>query len=167
MGKRSPPPNNEWLKSRYRALGWTQQTLAAELGVSPSRISELVTGNRRLQFQEIVPMARALKMPIGDLVMAFGPDEDESARDARLDRVPPINRDVMARAVRAIEKYVEQEDARVSNRMFNNLCVVAYDFAALHGDAAGERDIEKRLLDFAKGFVASTEYNNGPDDGSG
>lgn len=156
--------NNEWLKDRYKALGWTQQTLAVEIGVSASRVSELITGNRRLQFQEIVPLARALKMPIDDIVLAFGAADDARRRQARVERVPPINRDVMARAVRAIEKYVEQEKAKIGNKMFNNLCVVAYDFAALHKDAGGERDIEKRILDFAKGFVASTEYNAPPDD---
>lgn len=58
----------------YRvARGWTLDSLAARCGLSPSNLSRIETGQRRIALDQLVPLARALGTTIDQLVEP--PDE--------------------------------------------------------------------------------------------
>ncbi|MCC6437810.1 MAG: helix-turn-helix domain-containing protein [Acidimicrobiales bacterium] len=63
------------LRSLRLARGWTLEELAGRAHVSPSTLSRLETGDRRLALDLLVPLARALDTTIDELV-ASGSDDD-------------------------------------------------------------------------------------------
>jgi transcriptional regulator with XRE-family HTH domain len=66
------------IRSRIRGLrisrGWSLDALAARCFVSPSTLSRIETGNRRIALDQLVPIARALDTTLDELV---SPPEDE------------------------------------------------------------------------------------------
>lgn len=58
-GKRRP---NEWIAERLRALGRTQSELAQHMGVPAPRISDILNGGRRVQLDELKPLAEFLDL---------------------------------------------------------------------------------------------------------
>lgn len=63
------------LRSLRLARGWTLDDLAERAAVSPSTLSRLETGDRRLALDLLVALARALGTTIDELV-ATGTDDD-------------------------------------------------------------------------------------------
>ncbi|WP_432541810.1 helix-turn-helix domain-containing protein [Kineococcus sp. SYSU DK002] len=67
------------IRRRIRGLrlarGWSLDNLAARCFLSPSTLSRLETGNRRIALDQLVPIARALDTTLDDLV-ATEDDED-------------------------------------------------------------------------------------------
>jgi transcriptional regulator with XRE-family HTH domain len=55
--------------------GWLQKDLAKRLGWGGTKVSELETGARRVQVDELGPLCRALGVPLWKL--AEGTDEEE------------------------------------------------------------------------------------------
>lgn len=50
------------------ARGWTLDSLAARCGLSPSNLSRIETGGRRIALDQLVPIARALDTTLDQLV---------------------------------------------------------------------------------------------------
>ncbi|NAZ83244.1 helix-turn-helix domain-containing protein [Kineococcus sp. R8] len=67
------------IRRRIRALrlakGWSLDTLAARCFLSPSTLSRIETGDRRLALDQLVPIARVLEVSLDELVES-GEDED-------------------------------------------------------------------------------------------
>lgn len=63
------------LRSLRLARGWTLDELAGRAHVSPSTLSRLETGDRRLALDLLVPLARALGTTIDELVATDADDE--------------------------------------------------------------------------------------------
>ncbi|PRY16068.1 helix-turn-helix domain-containing protein [Kineococcus rhizosphaerae] len=67
------------IRRRIRGLrlarGWSLDNLAARCFLSPSTLSRLETGGRRIALDQLVPIARALDTTLDDLV-ATAEDED-------------------------------------------------------------------------------------------
>ncbi|MBS2539588.1 helix-turn-helix domain-containing protein [Catenulispora sp. NF23] len=61
------------IRSLRLARGWTLDSLAARCGLSPSNLSRIETGQRRIALDQLVPIARALGTTIDQLAEA--PDE--------------------------------------------------------------------------------------------
>ena len=61
------------IRSLRLARGWTLDSLAARCGLSPSNLSRIETGRRRIALDQLVPIARALGTTIDQLVEP--PDE--------------------------------------------------------------------------------------------
>ncbi|POH71888.1 helix-turn-helix transcriptional regulator [Arthrobacter glacialis] len=57
------------------ALGWSLDNLAARCGLSPSTLSRIETGHRRIALDQLVPIARALGTTL-DALVESGSDED-------------------------------------------------------------------------------------------
>ena len=66
------------IRSRIRGLrisrGWSLDALAARCYLSPSTLSRIETGSRRIALDQLVPIARALDTTLDELV---SPPEDE------------------------------------------------------------------------------------------
>jgi len=66
------------IRSRIRGLrisrGWSLDALAARCYLSPSTLSRIETGSRRIALDQLVPLARALDTTLDELV---SPPEDE------------------------------------------------------------------------------------------
>jgi transcriptional regulator with XRE-family HTH domain len=62
------------LRSLRQARGWTIDDLAVRASMSPSTISRLETGRRRLSLDHLVTLARALDTTVDELLVA---DEDD------------------------------------------------------------------------------------------
>lgn len=69
----------EIIRRRIRSLrlarGWSLDALAARCHLSPSTLSRIETGHRRIALDQLVPIARALDTTLDELVEAPG-DED-------------------------------------------------------------------------------------------
>ncbi len=66
------------VRRRLRALrvarGWSLETMGARCFLSPSTLSRIETGGRRIALDQLVPLARALGVSLDDLVSV---DDDE------------------------------------------------------------------------------------------
>ncbi|MFK0290685.1 helix-turn-helix domain-containing protein [Streptomyces sp. NPDC090442] len=62
------------IRGLRRARGWTLDALAARCNLSPSNLSRIETGRRRIALDQLVPIARALDTTLDQLVES---DEDE------------------------------------------------------------------------------------------
>lgn len=80
------PDLDATVRSRLRSLrlarGWTLDELAGRAHVSPSTLSRLETGDRRLALDLLVALARALETTIDELV-ASGSDDDVIIRPSK------------------------------------------------------------------------------------
>jgi transcriptional regulator with XRE-family HTH domain len=63
------------IKGLRLARGWSLDTLAARCYLSPSTLSRIETGHRRIALDQLVPIARALGTTLDQLVES-GTDED-------------------------------------------------------------------------------------------
>ena len=67
------------IRQRIRGLrtarGWSLDALAARCHLSPSTLSRIETGHRRIALDQLVPIARALGTTLDQLVESVG-DED-------------------------------------------------------------------------------------------
>lgn len=67
------------VRSRIRALrlakGWSLDTLAARSFLSPSNLSRIETGQRRIALDQLVPIARALDTTLDQLIESPGDDD--------------------------------------------------------------------------------------------
>jgi transcriptional regulator with XRE-family HTH domain len=77
------------IRSRIRALrlarGWSLDTLAERSFLSPSNLSRIETGQRRIALDQLVPIARALDTTLDQLIES--PDDDDVViRPQRSDR---------------------------------------------------------------------------------
>jgi transcriptional regulator with XRE-family HTH domain len=63
-----------WIKDRVRFLrpkGKTQTGLAAALGIDPSRVTEIIKGDRQIKSSEVAPLAAYLEMTVTDVMAAM------------------------------------------------------------------------------------------------
>ena len=63
-----------WIKDRVRFLrpkGKTQTGLAAALGLDPSRVTEIIKGDRQIKSSEVAPLAAYLEMAVADVMAAI------------------------------------------------------------------------------------------------
>jgi len=77
------------IRGRIRGLrlarGWSLDTLAARCFLSPSTLSRIETGHRRIALDQLVPIARALGTTLDQLVES-GDDDDVVIRPQRARR---------------------------------------------------------------------------------
>lgn len=65
----------QWIRDRVQALrhkGKTLSGLARALGVDPARVTEMIKGTRRIQFDELQPMAAYLEVSVEELMSGRG-----------------------------------------------------------------------------------------------
>src|SRR5262249_20989512 len=81
--------NVEMLRSLREVRGWDQRTLAAHADVDRSIISRIERGTQRdLKVSILVAIARALEVPIDQLIVAAeAPDRDQTQLVAELSAV--------------------------------------------------------------------------------
>ncbi|WP_241385321.1 helix-turn-helix domain-containing protein [Rhodococcus sp. CH91] len=79
---------DQLIRQRIRSLrlarGWTLDALAARCHISPSNLSRIETGRRRIALDQLVPIARALDTTIDQLVESGG-DQDVVIRPQACD----------------------------------------------------------------------------------
>jgi transcriptional regulator with XRE-family HTH domain len=63
------------IKGLRRARGWSLDTLAARCFLSPSTLSRIETGHRRIALDQLVPIARALGTTLDQLVESVDDDD--------------------------------------------------------------------------------------------
>jgi transcriptional regulator with XRE-family HTH domain len=80
------PALDQLIRQRIRGLrvarGWSLDALAARCHLSPSSLSRIETGHRRIALDQLVPIARALGTTLDQLVDS-GDDEDVVIRPQR------------------------------------------------------------------------------------
>ncbi|HEY5320870.1 MAG TPA: XRE family transcriptional regulator [Galbitalea sp.] len=78
------------IRSRIRALrlarGWSLDTLAERSFLSPSNLSRIETGQRRIALDQLVPIARALDTTLDQLIESQSDDDDVVIRPQRSER---------------------------------------------------------------------------------
>ncbi|SIR81495.1 helix-turn-helix transcriptional regulator [Williamsia sterculiae] len=84
--KDEPDSVDTLIRTRIRGLrvarGWSLDALAARCHLSPSTLSRIETGHRRIVLDQLIPLARALGTTLDDLV-ASDLDEDVVIRPQR------------------------------------------------------------------------------------
>ncbi|MEP6560531.1 MAG: helix-turn-helix transcriptional regulator [Nakamurella sp.] len=82
------------IRQRIRALrlarGWSLDVLAGVCFLSPSTLSRIETGDRRIALDQLVPIARALETTLDELVSS-GEDDDVVIRPQPTHRVNVTN----------------------------------------------------------------------------
>jgi phage repressor protein C with HTH and peptisase S24 domain len=68
--------SSQWIALRLKMIGKRQVELAREIGLDPSAVSKLIKGERRLQTDEIAPLAAALQVTGETLLRALREDDD-------------------------------------------------------------------------------------------
>ncbi|MFZ0216082.1 MAG: helix-turn-helix transcriptional regulator [Candidatus Dormiibacterota bacterium] len=72
-------PLDSVIRQRIRGLrvarGWSLDTLAARCYLSPSNLSRIETGHRRIALDQLVPIARALGTTLDQLVESAGEED--------------------------------------------------------------------------------------------
>jgi transcriptional regulator with XRE-family HTH domain len=63
------------IKGLRLAKGWSLDVLAARCFLSPSTLSRIETGHRRISLDQLVPLARALGSSLDELVEPVGADD--------------------------------------------------------------------------------------------
>ena len=63
------------IRSLRLSLGWTLDTLASRCYLSPSTLSRIETGHRRIALDQLVPIAQALGTTLDQLVEPEGDDD--------------------------------------------------------------------------------------------
>ena len=88
------------IRQRIRELrlsrGWSLDSLAARSGISPSTLSRIETGGRRIGLDHLVPLARALEIGLDQLLEEPG-QEDVVIRPQRRD-VPGMTMWILSQA---------------------------------------------------------------------
>ena len=69
-------PRHQWLDDQLEKLGRKKSELAEAMGVSPTRISELLNGRYRVPVARIPAMSKFLEMPVSLLVARLNSNED-------------------------------------------------------------------------------------------
>lgn len=78
---------SDWLISAMNERGWNQAALARAAGLTPTAISNLITGKRNPGIDSCIPIANALKLPAETVLLAAGLIEQEPDKDERLYKV--------------------------------------------------------------------------------
>src|ERR1700722_19549326 len=63
------------IKGLRLARGWSLDSLAARCQLSPSTLSRIETGHRRISIDQLLPIARALGTSLDQLVEPVGSDD--------------------------------------------------------------------------------------------
>lgn len=63
---------SKWLQNRLDELGWTQADLARKSGLTTAAISRIMTEDRSIGLKSCTAIARALNIPIEDIMIAAG-----------------------------------------------------------------------------------------------
>jgi HTH-type transcriptional regulator / antitoxin HigA len=93
-----PPPDPlRLIEFKLKELGWSQRDLARKLGwSSPGRVSELLSGKRRLTLRHVQELSAALGLPAGLLLPQVPPDTDEHVwlrlRRSQVSRLSPVDK---------------------------------------------------------------------------
>ena len=78
---------SDWLISAMNERGWNQAALARAAGLTPTAISNLITGKRNPGIDSCIPIANALKLPAETVLLAAGLIEQEPDKDERLYKI--------------------------------------------------------------------------------
>lgn len=65
-------PDKEWFKSQSKLVGISQRSLAKTVGLDPSALNRSLRGARKFQMHEAALMARALGVPICEVIAKIG-----------------------------------------------------------------------------------------------
>lgn len=79
---KQPTINKSWFVTALRDAERTQADLAGLLEISPSQISKLFKGERRVQLDEVVAIANFLHKPIREVLINLGVPLDDSVGGA-------------------------------------------------------------------------------------
>jgi plasmid maintenance system antidote protein VapI len=80
MSKEKPASKpNGWIEARLTAVKAKKKDLAAAISVSPTRITEIIAGKRKVKAAEVAALARVLKLSDADfLTQLNGGTESEA-----------------------------------------------------------------------------------------
>lgn len=67
-----PAFNARWFKDRCRALGITQRVIAEKMKLNPATVTAMFSGDRKIQMNEAVELARLLRTDLDEVLAAAG-----------------------------------------------------------------------------------------------
>lgn len=73
-----PSPDREWFARRFKECGYSQNGLARALALSPTTLTFMLAGSRRITTGELVAIARLLKVSLATLVHKLGFEHETS-----------------------------------------------------------------------------------------
>lgn len=76
-----------WLNRELNFRGWSQSELARRANITPSTISRILTGDRKIGNDVATSIADALRVPKEEVLRAAGLLTKSNPRDERIERI--------------------------------------------------------------------------------
>ena len=92
------------LAALRKARGLTQSELAEQIGVNQTAVGSYEIGRRRIPLSQVAPLARALGVPVSDLVEASEPGGAKPGPTPKLQR----QIEMVSRLPRSRQKFVSE-----------------------------------------------------------
>lgn len=73
-GGSTPKIDHAWFTEQFEDVGLSQRGAARELGIDASSLAHALYGNRKLQIQEAIDLARVLRLPLRQVLERAGYD---------------------------------------------------------------------------------------------
>lgn len=126
-----------WIQTRLDQLGKTQAGLGTALGLDRHKANHLISGTRRLQVQEVIPLAHYLECSVTEiLAKATGEEPPQEPRAA-------FGKEVVWNVAKFLAPKLGFSEPNEFADMFVDLC----DYAA--NPPAGGSDSMANVVDFA------------------
>lgn len=131
----------DWIPARLEEVGKRQSDLAQAMGITPSKLSKTLSGQRKLQLQELRPMCECLRLRIEDAMELF---------EGRTDKAPPmVAEGPSERLVERVVLYVLTANEQFGSRQTNaQLASTIAQFSMnFRGDPKNFELFERQLRD--------------------
>lgn len=146
----------DWIVERLEQLGKRHVDLAQAVGLSPSKLSRTLHGERRLQVAELIALCSFLEVPVEDAAeLILG---NEAAVEPRLPATqapPPV---LPSRLIERIALYVLQANAQYGGPQSTEqlASTIAQFCTTFEGDPENYAEFERRLEEAIKTAVRFT-----------
>lgn len=147
----------EWVVSRLEALGRKHSELALAVGLSPSKMSRTLRGDRRLQVHEMFALCEFLQIPVEEAVHLFmhdGESGGEAPQTAQQAGAVALSEEWIEKvALYALRANAQFGTPQSSAQLASTIAKFCTDF---QGDAKDFENFERQLEDSIRTAVRFT-----------
>ncbi len=141
--------DREWAKQRLRAIGATQDDVAAHVARDRSMVSRILSGQRRVTITQVKSLAAALQVSPLELLgrCGFADAAHASAKaQAANDDIPAYDGDVLRDVIAQTAKFLADRDLHPKRDELGDLVTLLYEIVA-SGEAVHPSEQQPAMTD--------------------